>query len=208
MKFYAFNDDGSETLNLLLDHNTTARIKWSSSGSTVSGPKEVIEQLKIDTDAWVGTITPENYSIVQSGQGGEVQYTVDYSSYKARLITSGEIAQITGNTTFDEKKSSGMIYFDTNTDTASDTCKSGNTSGCKYGWLYDRTSESCTDHGCLNNSDQSFMGYWTISPSSSSQAYLVFYPGILHNLFGVGGSEGSTSAGVRPVITVLKSQLN
>ncbi len=217
MKFYAFNDDGSDKVNLLLDHNTTAKIYWKNKdtdntgtlgpGTTenVSGPKEVLEQLKTDTSSWVGTITPENYSIDQSGQGSNAKYTIDYSSYKARLITAQEVAQITGNTIFDEKTSSSTFYFDTNTNTASTTCKSGDTSGCKYGWLYDRTNKECTTNGCLNNSDIVTHGYWTISPlaSNSKNAWFVFFGGHL----GGGFVDDGSLCGVRPVIAVLKSKL-
>ena len=206
MKFYAFNDDGSDTLNLLLDHNTTALIAWNSSGSNTSGPKEVIEQLKTDTSSWVGTITSENYSIDQSDQTSKAKYTIDYSEYKARIITANEVAKITGNTTWDEKTPGSIFYFDTNTTDESTTCKSGDTSGCKYGWLYDRAKSNCTDYGCLNNSDQTTSGYWTISPlaSSSVSAWGVNYDGIL----GANGVGYDNCFGARPVIIVSKSNLS
>ena len=205
MKFYAFNDDGKDTVNLILDHNTTATVAWNSSGSNASGPKEILDQLKSDTGSWVGTITPENYSIDQSTQGSKAKYTIDYSNYKARLITAQEVAQIAGNTTWDEKISESGFYFDTNTTTASTTCKSGNTSGCKYGWLYDRTKTDCTDYGCLNNSDQETYSYWTISSDASNfrRAWNVFYVGSLGDL-----NVDIGSFGIRPVIEVLKSKLS
>ena len=207
MKFYAFNDDGGSNVNLLLDHNTTAEVLWNLTVSTASGPKEVLNQLKKDTASWQGTITPENYSIDQSEQGSGVKYAVDYSDYKARLITAQEVAQITGNTSWDEKTSSSIFYFDTNTTTESKTCKYGNTTGCKYGWLYDRATDDCTKYGCLNNSDLSTYGYWTASSraDNSNYAWSVYYNGgTLTNGY-VGGAH---SYGVRPVITVAKSNLN
>ena len=206
MKFYAFNDDGSDKVNLLLDHNTTAGVAWNTNGSNASGPKEVLEQLKTDTSSWVGTITPEDYSIYQSSQRSKEKYTIDYSSYKERLITAGEVAQITGNTTWDEKISTSEFCFDTNTTTESATCKSGNTSGCKYGWLYDRTSTNCINKGCLNNSDRGIYGYWTISPDASYPfgAWNVCYASSLAS----STIDGGNSFGVRPVIEVLKSKLD
>ena len=206
MKFYAFNDDGGNNLNLLLDHNTTATVAWNStSGSNTSGPKEVLEQLKKDTLYWVGTITPENYSIDQSDQTSKAKYTVDYSSYKARLITANEVAQITGNKTWSEKTSDSAFYFDTNTSTAGATCKSGDTSGCNYGWLYDRTHKSCTNYGCLNNTDLTTYGYWTIS-SSASYSDLAWYVNSGGRLEYYDVALGS-GYGVRPVITISKSKL-
>ena len=203
MKFYAFNDDGGNTLNLILDHNTTAKVAWNSSESNASGPNELLTQLKTDTASWVGTETPSNYTMDQRGQGSNAYYTIDYSTYKARLITANEIATITGNTAWNETTAVGYYYFDTNTSTQSDTCTSGNTSGCKYGWLYDRTNPNCTDYGCLNNSDVSTAGYWTASSvaGGTRNAWIVAYDGgVLSHYVDYSGYYG-----VRPVITISKS---
>ena len=213
MKFYAFNDDGGDTLNLMLDHNTTALVAWNNtytddSGSKINanGPKEVLDQLKKDTDGWKGTITPTNYTMDQTGQTSKANYTIDYSSYKARLITAQELAQITGNTTWDEKTANNYYYLDSKTKTASATCKEGNTSGCSYGWLYDRTNTSCIDRGCLNNSDKGTFGYWTASSraDSSNSAWAVRFYAIVDSDYVVYSGYG----GMRPVITVLKSKLS
>ena len=207
MKFYAFNDDGGVTLNLILDHNTTtAAVARNSSGNNTSGPKEVLEQLKADTDSWLGTETPANYTMDQSIQGSKANYTIDYSSYKARLVAAGEIAQITDNTSWNEKTADNMYYFDSKTSTASDTCKDGDTSGCKYGWLYDRTYTNCTKYGCFNNSDQAIYGYWTSSSNASGAniAWDVHCFGTVYN----NGIRNDSSYGVRPVIEVLKSKLS
>ena len=207
MKFYAFNDDGGVTLNLILDHNTTtAAVAWNSSGNNTSGPKEVLEQLKTDTSLWQGTETPANYTMDQSIQGSKANYTIDYSRYKARLVTAGEIAQITDNTSWNEKTADNMYYFDSKTSTPSDTCKDGDTSGCKYGWLYDRTCQTCTKYGCFNNSDQTIYGYWTASSnaSGSNTAWNVPYFGTVYT----NGIRNNSSYGVRPVIEVLKSKLS
>ena len=206
MKFYAFNDDGKNTINLLLDHNTTSRVYWNSSRVNESGPSELLTQLQTDTSSWKGTITPSNYTMDQTGQTSNAKYTIDYSGYKARLITAQEIATITGNTGWDEKNTDSVFYFDTNMRTSSSTCTSGNTSGCSYGWLYDRITTNCELYGCLNNADaqQNGFGFWTVSARvgnsitawtsdrygrlSSDYVYFNYY-------------------GVRPVIEVLKSQL-
>ena len=206
MKFYAFNDDGKDTVNLILDHNTTATVAWNSSGSNASGPKEVLKQLNDDTKSWVGTKTPSNYTMDQTGQTSNAKYTIDYSGYKARLITDNEIAQITGNTTWDEKTANNIYYLDSKTTTESTTCKRGNISGCKYGWLYDRTRDSCTNFGCLNNSDQEIYGYWTAS-SRAADSTLAWFVGFSARMNG-NDVRIAFGNGVRPVITVLKSNLN
>ncbi len=211
MKFYAFNDDGGDTVNLILDHNTTATIAWNSGVSNESGPSEVLTQLKTDTDGWQGTITSSNYTMDQTGQTSNAKYTIDYSGYKARLITAQEIATITGNTGWDEKVAANSSYYlDSKTTTKSDTCKSGNTTVCQYGWLYDRTNKSCTTWGCLNNADSStssnMSGYWTASSraGSSANAWYVYCVAAVDS----DSVYHSGNLGVRPVITISKSNLN
>ena len=222
MKFYVFNDDGGDTINLILDHNTTATVSWVSkadyvaAGGTESdygsygkndkGPLTLLTQLKTDTDGWKGTITPSNYTMNQTGQLSNANYTIKYKDegYKARLITAQEVATITDYSGWDEKTATKIFYFDTNTNTASTTCKSGNTSGCKFGWLYDRTATNCTKYGCLNNSDQATSSYWTASSRAgdSDVAWSVYFSAcVTTNLV----DSSSSFSGVRPVITILKS---
>lgn len=216
MKFYAFNDDGGGSLNLLLDHNTTAIIEWISEMDyeaangeegyphNEKGPLTVLGQLKTDTAYWQGTIEPSNYEY----KGSERPYTVDYAGYKARLITANEIAKIVGNEDWDEASTdSSSYYFDSLTRTGLDTCKKGDTSGCKYGWLYDRTSVDCTNYGCLNNSDSKVNGYWTAS-ANAQIGYLVYMVDYMAYLGRRDlGIDTGVYGGVRPVITVLKVKL-
>ena len=88
MKWFAFNDDGSDTVNLLLDHNTTATVAWASSRTNANGPVEVKTQLESDTSSWNKSINP-------------------------RLIEAREIATITGNTNWNKNG----YYFHDNTQT-------------------------------------------------------------------------------------------
>ena len=199
MKFYAYNDDGGDKINLLLDHNTTATIAWNSSESNINGPsEEFLNKLNEDTKDWQGTEMPTNYSI-NLGEG-KANYTIDYSAYKARLVTANEVAQITNNTSWDETTSTNWYYLDTNT-------KEKSTIGFRYGWLYDRTNVSCKDNGCLNNADSSMngYGYWTVSShvGHTNAAWLMSSFG---NVSG-SGIASSDYYGIRPVIEVLKSKL-
>ena len=67
MKWYTFNDEeGASSVNLILDHNTTARVAWNSSGNN-SEMKEVDTALESDTKDWKNA---------------------------ARLITANEVAKI------------------------------------------------------------------------------------------------------------------
>ena len=149
----------------------------------------------------------------QTGQLSNANYTIKYKDegYKARLITAQEVATITDYSGWDEKVSanSSSYYFDSKKFSASTTCKSGDTSGCQYGWLYDRTNTSCTTYGCLNNADSSMneKGYWTASSWASQygSAWGVDYSGRASCNYTV---SYSSDYGVRPVITVLKSNLS
>ncbi|MDD3453148.1 MAG: prepilin-type N-terminal cleavage/methylation domain-containing protein [Bacilli bacterium] len=197
MKWYTFNDnESSDTVNLILDHNTTATVAWNSTGSNVSGPTNVMTQLQTDTSSWAGVPTrTDSYSV----SNGTATYTINYNTYKARLITAGEIATITGNSSFVEATAtiSNWFYLDSNSQTQTATT----TGASNYDWLFDYTN-GCTSYGC-NIADASNYGYWTSTAVSgiTSRAWFVYRYGFL-NYDGV-----DTGDGVRPVITILKSNL-
>lgn len=151
MKWYTFNDDVSKTtVNLLLDHNTTLKVDWNSSGN-----KEIREAktaLVNDTKTW---------------------------EKQARLITADEIAHIVGadredtlkwnagkkylpfktfymNEDWNIEKNIAEFYLDgaSNTNKASYTSTDGwnkqvasSSRKSSYAWLYDNLL-SCTDYGC------------------------------------------------------------
>ena len=152
MKWYVFNDkEGNATVNVILDHNTTANVAWNSTGNN-SEMKEAKEALEKDTSTWKNT---------------------------ARLITANEIAKITGNTVFDaSKENQDWFCLDTNqVDTTTWCYKAQGTS--KYAWLFDYT-EDCTSFGC-NKSDSSTWGYWTSTTKTGTtdRAWYVIYNGSL-----------------------------
>ena len=120
MKWYTFNDEGekSSTINMILDHNTTARVAYNSTKVNTE-PKEVTTALTKDTQSW-------------------------NSSLNARLITANEVAKITGNTNFDASKTGKKwFYFDSNNQTPTVTTQGAS----KYAWLFDYTND-CTNYGC------------------------------------------------------------
>lgn len=186
MKWYVYKDNGDSTYQLLLDHNTTATVAWNSSNNNAGGMKEVAESLTNDTASWNSSLSP-------------------------RLITADEVAEITGankdpynfsgaTATYDK-----FFYLDTNIGTASTTCKSGDITGCQYGWLYDRTY-GCSAYGCPNKADNADsamtgFGYWTSTPVSGRTefAWCVFRHGSFNR--NEQGVSDVTLAGVRPVIT-------
>ena len=136
MKWYVFNDkEGNATVNVILDHNTTANVAWNSTGSN-SEMKEVKIKLEEDTKDWKNT---------------------------ARLITANEVAKITKHPTFDaSKENQDWFCLDTNkSDNTSYCAKAQGTS--EYAWLFDYT-DGCTSYGC-NKADSSNPGYLTSTPS-------------------------------------------
>ena len=188
MKWYVFNDDGkSKTVNLLLDHNTTAKVawvtkedyiaaggteaEWGSNGNNSKGPITALKQLKSDTSTWNKSINP-------------------------RLIEASEIAKITGYPNWNNKHGK-WYYFHDNTQTQYKGAAGTN----KYAWLFDNT-RVCITYGC-NVADSSTDGYWTstVNSEKSNRAWYVYQFGNLFSLNFV----NSAAYGVRPVITVNRS---
>ena len=174
MKWYVFNDkEGNATVNVILDHNTTANVAWNSTGNN-SEMKEVKIKLEEDTKDWKNT---------------------------ARLITANEVAKITGYTSWGTNITGCPWFcFDTNQqDDTNDCAKAQGKS--KYAWLFDYTKE-CTSYGC-NVSDSSTWGYWTSTQYVNSiHVWFVARNGRLDV-----NSASSTGHGVRPVITISKSNI-
>ena len=165
MKWYVFNDkEGNATVNVILDHNTTAKVAYNSTGNN-SEMKEVKKALENDTKDWKNT---------------------------ARLITANEIAKITGNTGFDaSKEKQDWFCLDTNQSDSTNWCsKAQGTS--EYAWLFDYTS-GCTSYGCSNTSNSSTWGYWTSTPKKddSTIAWVVYtggnlsYSNVTNNDYGI-----------------------
>ena len=199
MKWYAFADsETATTINLILDHNTTAKLAWNSSGSNVSEPSIALTQLASDTSSWVGVPTrTDSYSL----NNGTANYTINYSGYKARLITADEIATITGNSTFDETLSNydALFCLDSNDQNQAVTTQGGS----RYAWLFDYT-KYCTNFGC-NIADPSTYGYWTATAvaGDSENAWFIWH----EDGFAGNNVDNSSEGGLRPVITISKSNL-
>ena len=141
MKWYVIaNND--ETMNLLLDHNTTYKVAWNSSGKNTEGPVTVNEKLASDVSSW----------------SNEAKNT-------ARLITADEVWSITSST-------NGATNWSSSTSTSSFYFEGSKLSGAgtsKYAWLFDYT-RNCTSYGC-NKAANNTYGYWTSSPSAGYSSY-------------------------------------
>ena len=234
LKFYIFLSKSTDFVNLLLDHDTSGLTHWNDdngqSSTTVNGPSvkdgNVLKQLSLDTGEWVGTNTPKNYTLNQTGiSGGYANYTINYSGFKARLITVQEIADIVGASNsvtgfgFNEKTANRVndhFYFDGFGSTVQDwqirtvginVCGESGNSTCsksvsEYAWLYDRSNTTCMQYGCLNNASMDG-AYWTASASTGSPdgAWRLYQGGRMH--FNYIWADGT----VRPVIEVDKIKI-
>jgi len=107
LKFYKIKDDES-TQTLILDHDTSWNVLWSSSNTE---KVYLLGSLKDDTDKWNGTLQhesySENYDYVceipdsldgtingQLGKKCNQNIFISYEGYKARLLTKEELYSI------------------------------------------------------------------------------------------------------------------
>ena len=178
MKFYVTKDNG-DSVNLLLDHNTI-NVKYDTSGTYKEYEQASIKtQVDSDTQGWSGN---------------------------PRLITANEIAEITSNTEWDSTKTGQKFFYfgsksNTNYENMTDEQKAIQRS---FAWLFDYTKDYNLK-GC-NIEDSSVNGYWTSSPniSYSNRAWVVHRFGVLDSA----DVDNDTNFGIRPVITINKSDLN
>ena len=183
MKWYVFNDEG-DNYTMILDHNTTARIKWNDDNKNVAYEESNL------------------YAVVQNLK------TISGWEINPRLITAEEVNTITGNTNWTNPGS--WYYLDSKTQTQTATAQGLS----KYAWLYDYTNEcisnGCTieedntyvDYESTGNGQT--WAYWTSTTygtaNSGSYIWHVRRLGYLGN--NVANDPG---LGIRPVITIPKS---
>ena len=176
--------------------NVNGCMKWYAFGDTKTEVNLLLDH----------NITEISYHTFCSVVTKEVQ-TNDTTSWNSaiintvRNITAEEIAKITGHPTFNQNPSAqDEFYFQTNTQTGSQACQSS----CTFGWIYDRTSDSCKNNGCFNNSLGLADGYWTDS-STTGGIFRVMPSGNLN--IAIVDSAAAEFTGTRPVITIQKSVL-
>lgn len=200
LKWYTFGDKSimNNKINLLLDHNTTKVIAWNSKSNNIIGPDVILKQLLFDTKSWKGVPFRNDKYILNNGIAS---YTINYSSYRARLISADEVAYITGNTNFSSSKTiyTKWFYFDSSNQNQIASSKTLS----KYHWLFDYTN-NCINYGC-KVTDNSNNGYWTSTAvyDDPGGTWGVDNYGTLSNNYVV----SKNIFGIRPVITIAKSKL-
>ena len=190
LKWYAYSENEDKTVNMILDHDITDEIAWSNDETNYAGPSmELLDLLKNTTAHWIGVKDrTDDYRVDNSYS----KYIIDYTGYKARMISAEEIANIIG---YD-----GDLY-NVNVEDLNVTP-----------WLFDRVSVSCEKYGCLNNkkfvNENYTTNYWTSSPFVNTEdgktpvntgAYYVNYMGKLR--FSPINDKGTA---LRPVISIDK----
>ena len=207
MKWFVFNDDvTSDSLTMMLDHNTTAKVAWNTSNDNTDGMNEIITALENDTDSWHESLTLDSNNYYDN---------YDYTGYKARIITADEIAKITGadvalewssdkeHTLNEPVKGENISYFyfdgASGTDPLWRTQVANSTNKSKYTWLNNYINE-CINLGCDIN-DVSNAGYWT-STAVSNEKTMAYHVG---NAIAIAWWYiDRDDTGIRPVIKVSK----
>ena len=190
MKWYAIenSDSSKSTVNVILDHNTTALASWGLSG-TVMGTRPYDAQTHLDK-----LVSESNWQVTP------------------RLIDADELASIVGNTDFSAESSTKNDYFYFDTENGAWQTFVLNNNRSNYAWLYNNV-RYCTYYGCDTEDDNTYtydgttakknlFGYWTSNPVKGLNNYawcvdrynnINYYP-----------INGDYAYGVRPVITITK----
>ena len=217
LKFYVVGST-NDRVALILDHNTSDKVEWSSKANYKSGPVTALNVLKNDTKDWKGVLNPTNYTYkrekdscyVHSDEEIDVpqacdaiNYAIDYTGYNARLITSEEVAKIVNIST--ELGKTKIVALNQSS-ISTDELKT------KVGWLYDRVLISEGYELVIPNkpiTDFSLTGgYWTATASSwfyneeLNPDAISVRPALLKSS-GINDRE----IGVRPVIELAKDKL-
>ena len=212
LRFYAYMEDDL-SYTMILDRNTSGSIKFSE--TPTAGPLLAGPQLKTDTDSWQGTVTPKDYVYSTPSIMYFIGYTTD--GYHARFITADEVAHIVAKSDFNTSttNSDGWFFLDGGTSASTgatwQTQIATASQQSAYYWLYSYLAD-CNSYGANNPSGTST--YWTsdvIAKDQYNGVWTITFRGKLQwhwpNIIS-GTGEGYESAGIRPVITVLKSKLN
>ena len=226
LKWYKYSTNKDGSINMILDHNTETETETgteyyaalvNNTYINTYGPADLMQYLTLSE--WTGVLTRSDkytaYKITDSTNGTTTKIftnatgnAVNYSGKKARLITAQEIADIVGNTGWNEQStSSDWFLLDNKVGDWSTQRTADNPSD--YYWLFENLYD-CSRYGCSPTGDNAHtqpgntvptgnFGYWTSSPDAdnSSAAWDVDSGGYLDSdpVFDI-------SLGVRPVITV------
>ena len=231
MKWYAYSENADGTVNMILDHNTTDFIPWTTYSPNngnmsfgIKGPREALYQMYEDAKNWNGVnklSTTDNYTPTSMPKNYDEPYTINYSKhlvspnsyeystdsgeFRARFIEAEELSTIINKS----ELVSGNNWFDGSSVIQSNLGK-GNS---KYAWLFENI-DNCEKYGCNNSTNNSVYGYWTSTVGnnySPTDAFVVSNMGEFHDTtitntsYICCGDPLSSHYGIRPVVKVSKS---
>ena len=195
MKWYVISSSGSN-VNLILDHNTTNKVAWNTSGNKADGPATANAQLASDVSNW----TSQAKSTARMITFEEVKAMLpSYSSlseeefinnYFDDLQTAAQQAQANIN---QSDYSTGKAYY-----LALINYLKNNSSVLLPSYMFEDILPMCSDDmNCPTH------GYWTSSLhyGKISRAWGVYAGGYLDR----SSVDNADSFGLRPVITISKS---
>ena len=216
MKFYIYDDSG-DYYKLILDHNTTGTIAWITRADFISvggtqanwdtykyyntkGPITVTSKLATDTQGWIGNPRLITANEIAHIVGADNNNTIKWDQNKTYKESVTDATVQVSNIFFD---GSGNTYSGWQTQTTNSSIKS------RYSWLYDYTYD-CANNGCIvsdNNlySNANIYGYWTSTPTAGTidRSWYVSRRGYIDGNI----SDRNDRFGVRPVITILKTDI-
>lgn len=186
--FYTITvDDSSKlsTVDMILDHNLGENVTW---GNYTDGPKIALEYLKSQTNDWSSELSvSKKYERTFTSFKNQT-YTLDYSGFKARLITVEEIINIL------KQNSKFSPYWEENDDRDVYNLPD---------WLLSNTEGVDTSK---NDNYVKTNGYWTANPYYNDN--LNNYTWIVYGFTGIKREAVSNDMiGIRPVITVSKKNI-
>ncbi len=184
MKWFIYKDNGNGTVQAILDHNTTNRVTYNSTGSNSSlgtGNYEITKILEKDTSGWATSLNarlPHASEIAIAGEASEWHETSGTQSFFGGSISKRSNYAWLYNYLYDSAANGGTI--------------SDNYSYSWYG-----------DDGNLNSA--TVYGYWTDTPrtGATATAFAVRSDGYIDTT-----AVSSPNRGVRPVITVSNYQIS
>ena len=200
MRWFAYLDEGSDTIKLLLDHNTTANRAWWSSAIY-----KTFYESNLYTVDLSSLISNSNWNMeLETSSGtqtaGKTILTLIDASDIAKIVNYEKINNVNS---WDSSGESNWYYFET-AQTNSKTFFNQTSYYSPYWWLYDRLN-GCSSNGCqINDSTSGMFGYSTkTNIGSGARIWVVHYSGRLSN----DHTGNDSSYGVRPVVIVSKSKL-
>ena len=224
-------DDTTEKDNITiqLDHNLVNKSAWSPS-RTSTGPTTALSALATATADWDDSLllnytydttsASSNFGVLTC-TNGTCKRTINNSdaqvatNVKARIITGEEVRALTMNAGATNESRAGIWTLASGSyDTDYYFSNSGHTIGTKstgtnekvLAWLIENTEEFTSSGATANAYGDNNNGYWTLSPVSNdykSVWYLNRNGGFLYYTV-----NNANSYGLRPVITIAKSNLN